>query len=628
MIDSFPTLHVRWGTSLELLEWFFTLAFTLEYIARLSCVQKPRAYARSALGIIDLVAVLPTWAALFLPGLHALIDVRVLRLLRLFRILKLAAYVDEFRALASALTASGRKILVFLSFVLVVVVVMGTIMYVVEGPENGFANVPVSVYWAISTMTTVGFGDITPKTGLGRFIASLMMLVGWGTLAVPTGIVSAEFTALRVRGISRERSCSRVRIDRPRAARALLLRLRRTLFAFDIDRVAELVACGSRRLRARHRCAPASSAETNARSSSWWLVPGSCVPLTIASTTARRVAAPSRLSATPAPASSPPGCVAACSSARATVVPSATTRPPRCSRRANRGDGAGRNAVRLVERQARIERGVAGRRQAGGVGQRREADAASRQTIEQLPVEDESGRRRLERDRQRGDPRPDVPERKRRGEMRVLHRTAVACDAGADRVRVAGEAQLDEARMVEQADDGGARAVRARAHRRARAAAAADDRSVGVRWSPAPKTTATNARTSSAASERAAGEADLDRRAARDVAAGEARGQGRGVVGDDAGRRPRAPRRARGADDGRCRPAASTTSRRASRGRCTGQRRGLHGALSRERRWRARDRSARRSRVPRRAAASASPDRRRAAPPRAAACPCRRDRRR
>lgn len=208
MLDSFPALHMRWGLALDLLEWFFTLAFTLEYIARLSCVQRPWVYARSGLGIIDLLAVLPTWAALFVPGLHALIDVRVLRLLRLFRILKLAAYVDEFRALASAMTASRRKILVFLSFVLVVVVVMGTIMYVVEGPENGFSNVPVSVYWAVSTMTTVGFGDITPKTGLGRFIASLMMLIGWGTLAVPTGIVSAEFTAVRFRGTSPGRSCT------------------------------------------------------------------------------------------------------------------------------------------------------------------------------------------------------------------------------------------------------------------------------------------------------------------------------------------------------------------------------------------------------------------------------------
>ena len=183
---------------------------------------------------------------------------RLLRLLRLFRILKLAAYVDEYRALGSALMASRRKILVFLSFVLVVVVVMGTIMYVVEGPENGFTNVPVSVYWAISTMTTVGFGDITPKTGLGRFIASLMMLIGWGTLAVPTGIVSAEFTALRFRGGSPRAFVRRVRIGRPRAERALLPGLRRRAAAFDADRVAELVRAVAARFERRHRCAPAS----------------------------------------------------------------------------------------------------------------------------------------------------------------------------------------------------------------------------------------------------------------------------------------------------------------------------------------------------------------------------------
>ena len=210
MLDSFETLHARWGTTLQAFEWFFTLIFTLEYVARLSCVERPLRYARSGFGIIDLVAVLPTWAALFFPGLHALIDVRLLRLLRLFRILKLAEYVEEYGALGRALMASRRKILVFLSFVLLVVVVLGTIMYVVEGPEHGFSNVPVSVYWAISTMTTVGFGDITPKTGLGRFIASVMMLIGWGTLAVPTGIVSAEFTALhfRDRGFPGERSCN------------------------------------------------------------------------------------------------------------------------------------------------------------------------------------------------------------------------------------------------------------------------------------------------------------------------------------------------------------------------------------------------------------------------------------
>ena len=199
MIDSFESLHARWGSQLHVLEWAFTLTFTAEYVARLSCVRRPARYARSPFGVIDLLAVLPTWAALFVPGLSALMDVRLLRLLRLFRILKLAAYVEEYGALGRALMASRRKILVFLSFVLLVVTVLGTLMYVVEGPANGFTNVPVSIYWAISTMTTVGFGDLTPKTGLGRFIASFMMLVGWGTLAVPTGIVSAEFTALRMR---------------------------------------------------------------------------------------------------------------------------------------------------------------------------------------------------------------------------------------------------------------------------------------------------------------------------------------------------------------------------------------------------------------------------------------------
>ena len=210
MVDSFETLHAHWGATLQLLEWFFTVVFTIEYVARLVSVQRPLRYAASGFGIIDVVAVAPTWAALFFPGLHALIDVRLLRLLRLFRILKLAEYVEEYGALGRALMASRRKILVFLSFVAVVVVVIGTVMYVVEGPEHGFANVPVSVYWAISTMTTVGFGDITPKTGLGRFIASLMMLIGWGTLAVPTGIVSAEFTAMRFRGSGwlAERACS------------------------------------------------------------------------------------------------------------------------------------------------------------------------------------------------------------------------------------------------------------------------------------------------------------------------------------------------------------------------------------------------------------------------------------
>ena len=197
MADSVQAVHQVHGRALNGLEWIFTLLFTAEYIARLLCVRRPLQYATSFFGIIDLVAVLPTYLALFFPELHALIDVRVLRLLRVFRIFKLAAYVAEYQFLGRALAASGRKILVFLSAVVMVVLVMGTVMYVVEGPGNGFTSIPTSVYWAISTVTTVGFGDITPKTDLGRLIASFMMLMGWGILAVPTGIVTAEMAAQR-----------------------------------------------------------------------------------------------------------------------------------------------------------------------------------------------------------------------------------------------------------------------------------------------------------------------------------------------------------------------------------------------------------------------------------------------
>ncbi|MEO7335573.1 MAG: ion transporter [Caldimonas sp.] len=197
VVDSMQTVGARHRLTFEWLEWMFTLLFTVEYAARLLCVERPLRYALSLFGIVDLVAVLPTYLSFFFPDLHALIDVRILRLLRMFRILKMGAYVAEYSALGNALAASRRKIFVFLSFVLIVVLVMGTLMYVIEGPENGFTSIPVGMYWAIVTMTTVGFGDITPKTDLGRFIASFQMLLGWGILAVPTGIVSAEFTAQR-----------------------------------------------------------------------------------------------------------------------------------------------------------------------------------------------------------------------------------------------------------------------------------------------------------------------------------------------------------------------------------------------------------------------------------------------
>jgi voltage-gated potassium channel len=207
VLDSVEAVRVQHGDLFTALEWTFTLLFTAEYVARLVCVRQPLRYVRSFYGVIDLLAVLPTYLAVLVPGLHALIDVRVLRLLRLFRILKLGAYVAEFGAMGRAIAASRRKIFVFLSFVMLVVWVMGTLMYVVEGPTNGFTSIPIGVYWAITTMTTVGFGDITPKTDLGRLIASVMMLLGWGTLAVPTGIVSAEFVAQKVHREPTTRTC-------------------------------------------------------------------------------------------------------------------------------------------------------------------------------------------------------------------------------------------------------------------------------------------------------------------------------------------------------------------------------------------------------------------------------------
>jgi voltage-gated potassium channel len=195
--DSVQPWHQRFRLAFDTAEWLFTLLFTVEYIARLLSVERPGRYARSFFGIVDLLAVLPTYLALIAPELHALIDVRVLRLLRIFRIFRLTNFIVEYQMLGEALLASRRKIMVFLAGVLMVVLILGTLLYVVEGPEHGFSNIPTAVYWAITTMTTVGFGDITPKTDLGRFIASVMMLIGWGTLAVPTGIVTAEMTVRR-----------------------------------------------------------------------------------------------------------------------------------------------------------------------------------------------------------------------------------------------------------------------------------------------------------------------------------------------------------------------------------------------------------------------------------------------
>ncbi|MBV6273707.1 ion transporter [Alcaligenaceae bacterium CGII-47] len=195
MAASVESLSSQYDALFQIFEWIFTLLFTVEYVIRLICVQNRWRYALSFYGLVDLLAIAPTYAALLMPSLTFLIGVRVLRLLRIFRVFKLVAFVDEYVMLGRALRASARKILVFLSVVLSIVLVMGTIMYVVEGPAVGFTSIPASVYWAITTLSTVGFGDITPQTGLGRFIASVMMLLGWGVLAVPTGIVTLELSA-------------------------------------------------------------------------------------------------------------------------------------------------------------------------------------------------------------------------------------------------------------------------------------------------------------------------------------------------------------------------------------------------------------------------------------------------
>lgn len=196
IIDSVGSISKKYHLEMLVFEWFFTIIFTLEYIGRIYCSQKRLAYIKSFFGIIDLLTLLPLYLAFFFPDLHSLIDIRILRLLRIFRIFKLTAYITEYTHLADAFKASRRKIFVFLSVVLMVVMVMGTLMYVVEGAHNGFTSIPVGIYWAITTMTTVGFGDITPKTDLGRLISSAMMLMGWGALAVPTGIMTSEMSLI------------------------------------------------------------------------------------------------------------------------------------------------------------------------------------------------------------------------------------------------------------------------------------------------------------------------------------------------------------------------------------------------------------------------------------------------
>lgn len=194
MLESVEAIRLRHGALLRTVEWGFTIAFTLEYIARILSVKKPMYYITSFYGIVDLLAILPTYLSVFLAGGQYLMVIRTIRLLRIFRILKLARFLGESRLLQNALRASRYKITVFFGAVLIIVTVMGTMMYMVEGPENGFNSIPLSVYWAIVTLTTVGYGDIAPQTVMGKALASVIMLLGYAIIAVPTGIVTSEIT--------------------------------------------------------------------------------------------------------------------------------------------------------------------------------------------------------------------------------------------------------------------------------------------------------------------------------------------------------------------------------------------------------------------------------------------------
>ncbi|WP_053991367.1 ion transporter [Mangrovimonas sp. TPBH4] len=194
MLESVKSIDNKYHTFLDISEWVITILFTIEYIARIISVKKPFKYITSFYGVIDLLATIPKYISLIFAGTHALVALRALRLLRVFRVLKLARFLGASNNLVNALKASKAKISVFLFAVLILAIVLGTIMYLVEGEENGFSNIPKSVYWCIVTLTTVGFGDIAPQTPLGQFIASLVMILGYGIIAVPTGIVSAEYT--------------------------------------------------------------------------------------------------------------------------------------------------------------------------------------------------------------------------------------------------------------------------------------------------------------------------------------------------------------------------------------------------------------------------------------------------
>lgn len=202
VLESVAGVRADYGLQLRAAEWLFTVLFTVEYILRLICVGRPARYALSFFGVVDFLAIVPTYLSVLLPGAQSLIVIRALRLLRVFRVMKLVHFVGEARLLRAALRASVHKVIVFLGTVLTLMLIIAALMYLIEGEEHGFTNIPESIYWTIVTMTTVGYGDIAPATVLGRILASMVMIMGYGIIAVPTGIVTVELAGARRRSIS------------------------------------------------------------------------------------------------------------------------------------------------------------------------------------------------------------------------------------------------------------------------------------------------------------------------------------------------------------------------------------------------------------------------------------------
>jgi len=193
MLESVQLYHLKYGTTLRNIEWAITFIFTLEYIVRILCTRNPWRYIFSFYGIVDFLAILPSYLSYFMDGAESLMIIRDIRLLRIFRILKLAQFTGESKKLGNAIKNSWRKIVIFLGGVLTIILIFGTLMYLIEGEQNGFTSIPKSVYWAIVTMTTVGYGDIVPQTIFGQVLSSIIMLTGYGIIAVPTGLVAAKY---------------------------------------------------------------------------------------------------------------------------------------------------------------------------------------------------------------------------------------------------------------------------------------------------------------------------------------------------------------------------------------------------------------------------------------------------